>query len=91
MLPDIDKAERQAISLYAVLDRDVCDFMDTLVEHDLETLQFLHDMLTMINPKHDADTRELNGLGAGMVRRHVEDRFGTSLKLKPVERLYPAG
>ncbi len=84
-MPPDDESGRAAIGLYAVLERDACDFIDMLAEHSLETLQTLHDMLTIHNPKHDTDTRELNSLGAGFVRQHVENRFGASPE--PVERL----
>jgi hypothetical protein len=64
----MNSVEKHAITLYAVGARDVCDFLDMLLETDRETLQLLHDMLT-----HPGNTdSELNALLAPMVARALE-------------------
>lgn len=56
------------VGLYAVLAYDASDFVDLIIESDTAVLMDLSLMLRLPNPKHDANTRELNAIGAGMVK-----------------------
>ena len=69
-------AKATAVGLYAVLDRDAMDFIEFVQEADTEdeVLWDLYLMLTMENPKHSADTKNLNGIGAGVVQRELDKR-----------------
>lgn len=66
--------EKKALGLYVVLARDAMDFVDMLPEESDETLQFLWNMLTLPNPKHSEDTKELNSIGADMVAGVLRSR-----------------
>lgn len=64
--------EQKATGLYAVLARDACDFLDMLNGEEIETLQCLHEMLTL-RRSGDAETDfKLNELGARFVRSALE-------------------
>lgn len=65
-----------AVALYAMLARDVTDFIDELAVMPTSTLDTLHLMLTTPNDKHDHDTKELNAIGARLVERAIEKRKG---------------
>ena len=69
-------AKATAVGLYAVLDRDPMDFIEFVGEADTEdeVLWDLYLMLTMENPKHSADTKNLNAIGAGVVQRELDKR-----------------
>jgi len=69
-------ATATAVGLDAVLDRDAMDFMEFVREADTddEVLWDLYLMLTMDNPKHSADTKSLNSIGAGVVQRELDKR-----------------
>jgi hypothetical protein len=69
-------AKTTAVGLYAVLDRDPMDFIEFVQEADTddEVLWDLYLMLAMDNPKHSADTKNLNGIGASVVQRELDKR-----------------
>lgn len=75
----------RAVGLYAVLDRDPMDFIDFIKEDDTtpEVLNDLYLMLTMENDKHSKSTKELNSIGADIVRRELERR-GLEIPSPPV-------
>lgn len=64
--------ERAAIGLYAVLSRDVMDFMEMIAEATQSTIKTLHGMLVLPNAKHSECTKELNALGAELVEGYLE-------------------
>ncbi len=66
--------EGKAIGLYAVLARDAMDFAEMVGEATDETLRVLGEMLRLVNPEHDHDTRALNRLGLGIVVRELRER-----------------
>ena len=65
-----------SVGLYAVLDRDAMDFIEFVQEADTddEVLWDLYLILTLENPKHSADTKSLNKIGAGVVQRELDKR-----------------
>lgn len=69
-----DDAGRKAIALYAIGDRDPCDFVDMIREPETsnETLALLRDMLAA--PGTDRTDHELNKLLLPMVEREIERR-----------------
>jgi hypothetical protein len=73
-MSDRDSDARRAIGLYAVLARDAMDFVEMSVESSDDALDYLYLMLTLRNPKHDADTRKLNEIGSDIVARIIKAR-----------------
>lgn len=71
MIPD----EKKAVALYAVLDRDACDFIDMVKEAPVGCLKILYAMLSTPNPKHNGGIREVNEIGARIVDREREARL----------------
>jgi hypothetical protein len=74
----ITNAEKRAVGLYAVLDRDACDFMDMLEESEPKVIQVLYEMLTCKDGGPDTDY-ELNKIGADIVKGNAARR-GISIK-----------
>ena len=70
MTPD----ERAAVALYAILSRDVCDFLNDLPTATTATLETLLQMLQHPNDRHDRYTRELNADGARFVQAQLDRR-----------------
>lgn len=70
----MNEHDRNAIGLYAVLARDICDFLDMSKEAPPETLNILYLMLATPNPKHDEDTNTLNKLGAELIDAELTRR-----------------
>ena len=66
--------DQHAVALYAILARDVCDFLDMLPEASDDTLETLHAMLTLPNDEHDTSTRRLNSDGAEFVASAIKKR-----------------
>ena len=69
--------EQQALGLYAVLDRDVCDFLDMIDESSDGALKTLYEMLTYhltSGEQSEKTDRELNELGASLVLPHLKKR-----------------
>jgi hypothetical protein len=78
-------SERRAIGLYAVLARDVSDFIDMVNEaNDVESLQVLHELLTLKRASVSPRDSELNDVGAGIVSRNLKSR-GVEPRVAPVE------
>lgn len=75
--PRLDWDER-AVSLYAILARDPCDFIDLLSESEPETIQTLYQMLT--HKGGPFTDHELNELGADLVLQHAKCR---GIEVKP--------
>ena len=72
----MNENERKAVSLYAILAYDICDFLDELPDAPTEALEVLLQMLQHENPKHDEFTKELNADGAKFVSGQLEKRKG---------------
>lgn len=83
-------AEKKAIALYAVLDRDIVDFIDLVQESSTEVLEVLHQMLTYPGWEKKAEedlsgqpdersvyNKELNAIGAPFVERELQRRKGS--------------
>lgn len=68
------ESESRAIALYAILDRDVEDFVEMTAQESVEVLSTLHLMLTTPQEKADANTKDLNRFGARLVFRAARDR-----------------
>ncbi len=71
------ESARQAIALYAILDRDWTDFLELLPDADDAAIRDLHNILTFKRKPEDdtGDTDyELNDIGAEIVARHAEER-----------------
>ena len=68
--------EKQALWLYAVLERDLMDFIDFVGDATDDTLAELYKLLTIKNVDHDASTIELNKSGAEIVRSASPDIVG---------------
>lgn len=68
------KHEKEAIGLYVVLDRDMCDFIDMVKEASTYCLETLSLMLSIPNPSHDKETKELNKIGFGIVDKELLHR-----------------
>lgn len=74
-----------AVALYAMADRDICDFIDALGKQTDIVLAFLYAMLATENQPGENDPRrvktdvELNGILEPIVRARLEQRgiFGT--------------
>lgn len=69
-----DTTAQQAIGLYAVLAYDIGDFIEMVDEATIPVLELLYQILALPNDKHDADTVELNKLGASITRDTLELR-----------------
>ena len=67
MIDDVDKLQAKAVGLYAVLDRDISDFVEMITEAHHVTLDMLYKMLTLENDEHDQHTKEINKIGADLV------------------------
>jgi hypothetical protein len=74
---------RDAIVLYSML-TNITDFVAEIAVSDNDTLQILHDMLTLPHEAHSADTRRLNRIGADLVEGLMTRRGLTCL---PISRL----
>lgn len=69
-------AAASAIGLYAVLARDVVDFIDMIrKEESLLVLRLLHEMLVTPNPNMSQRDAELNAIGAPFVNRELKRRL----------------
>jgi hypothetical protein len=67
--------EQIALGLYVVISRDACDFLDMLNEEtDVEAIKTLYLMFATPNPKSSERDRELNRLGASLVKSHLLNR-----------------
>jgi hypothetical protein len=65
----------KALALYAVLDRDAGDFLEMLAEEtDIEVVRTLYLVLATPNPGTHERDRELNQIGAGIVRDNLLKR-----------------
>jgi len=60
--------EARAVGLYAILSYDVTDFIDMLGEATDDVLSVLYVMLVTPNPDHGEATREINAIGASLVK-----------------------
>ena len=58
----------RVVYLYALLARDFMDFIEECGDSDKETLDLLYKVLTLENKEHTKDTKELNDLGARLVK-----------------------
>lgn len=66
-----------AVGLYAVLARDISDFIELVREDENvpeSELLDLYLMLTLDNPGHSKDTKQLNKIGSEMVERALKRR-----------------
>lgn len=69
------KSDRLAVGLYAVLTRDVGDFLDMLIEEtDVEALKTLYLMLVTPNEEMSEHDRRWNELGAPIVAGNLKKR-----------------
>lgn len=66
--------ERKAVAFYAVLSRDIPDFIEMLGEASDETLKTLYLILVLPNAEHDERTVDLNKFGADIVRGQLTKR-----------------
>lgn len=79
-----DEESRRAVALYAILARDPSDFVDMVAEEEsLPVLQVTRLMMITSNPKHDAETIELNKLGSEILTCEIESRVEIATKRNP--------
>jgi hypothetical protein len=86
--------ERWAIGMYAVLDRDACDFLDMLEEGTKEQLTILLQMLEC--PGGQRTDTQLNKIGADIVRKRIKPiafkvQHGDNAYLLGENYRYPGG
>ena len=69
--------EQTAVGLYAVLNRDVCDFLDMVQEASDGSLKILYEMLTyhvVSGEQSDKTDCKLNDMGATLVLGQLKKR-----------------
>lgn len=69
--------EQNAVGLYAVLDRDVCDFLDMVGEASDGSLKILYEMLTYhltTGEESEKTNRKLNEMAAPIVLGQLKKR-----------------
>lgn len=68
-------SDRRAVALYAILSRDIGDFLDLITEEeDVEALKTLYLMLATPNKEMSASDRKWNELGAPIVEGNLKKR-----------------
>ena len=70
-----DEQFNKALKYYVILDRDVEDFMEGITkELNDKVLQGLYILLATPNPKQSKQNRNMNLMGAGMVKRTLNNK-----------------